>query len=88
MTEENQEKLFRYFKKVAYFWTGVSLILVGLIGFIIPVIPGVIPIFFGLGLVKRSQHEYSKHRIIKFLNKLKQKFQKKFKNRKKKKERK
>ncbi|MEA3449367.1 MAG: hypothetical protein U9Q85_00065 [Patescibacteria group bacterium] len=82
MTKQDQKKLYKYFKKVAYFWTGVSFIFIGLIGLIFPVMPGILPIFFGLGLVKRSQHEYSKHRIIRFLNELKTKFQKRFQNRK------
>ena len=74
MTRENKEKLHIYIKKVVYFWLGISLIVIGLVGIIMPVLPGIIPIFFGLGLIKRSQHEYSEHRIINFLDSLKIKF--------------
>lgn len=63
MTNLNGKVLKTFIKKVAYIWSGVCLILIGIVGIVLPVLPGIIFVFLGIVLlskgssrIKNAQH--------------------------------
>ncbi len=45
------------------FWIGACLVVIGLVGIIVPILPGIIPIIFGAGLIARSQESFEEYLI-------------------------
>jgi len=60
--------LLHYTKKIIFLGVGLGLIVVGIVGMVMPIIPGVVPLLIGLSLCSRGskKFDYNDH-ISKYL---------------------
>lgn len=58
-------ELLRYVKKAFYIWSGLCLIIIGIAGLILPIIPGIIPIAFGITLLAKGSKKFRNHEYTK-----------------------
>ena len=57
-------ELFVFAKKVFYIWAGLGMIIFGIAGLVLPIIPGIIPIAIGITLLAKGSERFNDHKHI------------------------
>lgn len=52
-------ELMKYAKKAFYIWAGICMVLFGIAGLILPIIPGIVPIAFGITLLAKGSEKFN-----------------------------
>ncbi len=77
MAKLGRDQLWMIIKKALFIWAGICLIAVGLVGMILPIFPGVIPLAIGVILIAKGSRRFRKHHYVKsFLMNIRQRLKK------------
>lgn len=67
MTNFNGQILKNFIKKAIYVWTGICSILFGIVGTILPILPGLVFILLGLILLSKGSSSFKNIIIMQFI---------------------
>ena len=59
MPKITRVEMIGYAKKAFYIWAGVCMVLFGIAGLILPIIPGIVPIAFGITLLAKGSEKFN-----------------------------